>query len=739
MWQQAGVSGRTLEVDITAHEQDRSFTFSLIRGGLQDKKQQKLDRETYEQLTLALGHLTDPSRTPSPDSFVDFGSLLFDVVLPEAIQLALLKHDGPLVFSTQELSLAWELLCAEGRFLSLTNPFSRKLPMQELVFDEILGEPTAAAQEDSVAALIVANPAGDIPEAAEEAEEIREIFQSQGVECECLIGPAECSFMNIMARLRKRPFRFIHLACHAMYLEEQETSAIILADGGKITAQAFQRTFKGEPLVFLNSCWSAMETAQSGRSHGRQNHSGSAVVRTLNEAFCTGNRSGHARAVVGSMWWINDRVARGLAATFYSEVLSGHSLGDSLQRARVHVSRMVDDPAYWSNYVMFGDPNLQIVRADAAQPADGADAEVADGRESVARSAATENTRQNSEPAADTTPEPAPGDAPPDDGRGLSEDGIPWSDDARAVFVGAMASMTAMKWKIFSTVHLVLGLTYLEDGLISRALQRSDLEPAVARRALRELFSRNAPSNDSDADWEVSDNLSSILSTARRRARAHSLREITEASLVEALLAQKEAGGLMLLTCLDIDLEKLAADVASHSRNGVTQPLDDRTDAELFCPSGDLNRELFSEDALAALEEAVQSAYRTYWPDLRNPHILMGLINRRGSRLAMHISENQLADPNAVATAFMAAVLRKQSLNAALRPPRLHIEFLSENALKTLREAWRLITADGRRVIREADLLAGMLNDSEGFIVASLAQMGISPIDLKWERDTHGP
>lgn len=765
MWKSGGDADRTLEVDITAHEQDRSFTFSLIQGGLRDKKKQVLDEVTYRNLSMALNELTDPTGAPAPESFVDFGSLLFDVVLPEPIQLALLKHDGPLVFSTQELSLAWELLCADSRFLSLTHPFSRKLPMQEMMFGELLGGPSPGAPEEPPAALIIANPTGDLPESVEEAEEVRAIFEQHDVDCDILIGPAQCTHLNIMARhMRRRAYRFIHLSCHARYLDDQETSAIQLADGRMIMAQELQRTFKGEPVVFLNSCWSAKESGKSGET---RQHIGSNVVRTLNDAFTAGNRSGHARAIIGSMWWIADTVGRGLAGRFYSEVLQGHSLGKALQLARLHVSEAVDDPALWSTYVLFGDPNLKF--------------------HSVSETPSPEESSAPVEPA-DSAPATAsiPGDTsmPADDGPSKaatefshkkdtsdrersgadlfrsSSGKLPWSDDVRAAFVGAMASMSIMKWKIFSTVHLVLGLTYVENGLVARALERKDIEPRLARRALRELFSRNAPSDDTDDKWEISDNLGSILATSRRLAEEQGRSDVSEANVVGALLEHTEAGGLMLLTCLEIDQEELAADIRSEIEKGPRSQLVKRdggenngqpdtqtasvsgitteentgtstVNADMMLPSGELDTSLFHSEALAALEEASLLAYRSYWPDLRSPHIFLGILNRPGSRLAVHMQKTGVSSPEAIATTFLASLTGQYPIDARVRPPRLHREFLSENTLAVLREAQQRASAKNHPTVCESDLLEAILQNPSNIITSTFLKAGIQPERLQ--------
>ncbi|MEK6262136.1 MAG: CHAT domain-containing protein [Planctomycetota bacterium] len=765
MWQRSDDDDRTIWMDITAGERD--FTVSLFRQGrgVIAKDTQVLDEETHRNLRDALDELTNQECAAQPEAFSNFGSLLFALALPAKIQIPLRKHEGPLVFSTHQLSLPWELLCVDDRFLCLKHSVSRQLPLLDAMEDALLGGQPAISSDDGSedAALIISNPTGDLAGAAEEAEELRDIFRNAGLRCDALIGPKECTFANILgARLGKHAYRIIHISGHAQYLEQKETSVIHLAGGRMIMAQDIQRTFKGEPLVFLNACWSAMN--EGGQRRGAQpGYSGSRVVRTLTEAFTFGNRSGRARAIVGSMWWIADDVARGLAGCFYQEVLAGHPLGESLRRARQRVSESVTDPALWSTYVLFGDPSQCVAKlpapisAPSTKPQDKIEVPYQGDIaciplekpsdpvvESVSpidspveplliRSVPESDDHVDSSPQAESTP--------------AAEVDLPWSDEMRAAFVGAMSAMSMMHWKVFSTVHLILGLTYVENGLVALAMSRSGANPQTTRRSLREAFTVKESDAARDASI-ISDNLTEVLKTSREAARKEGAAEVTEAHIVRAMLDLKESGGTMLLGCLKVDLEDLRRRVApkiidpeqkqeSNHQNG-KELVEERGHSvripylhgDLMLPSGDLDLALFDDDARRALNEAALIAYRTYWPDLRSPHLFLGMLGRRNSRLAQQLLALKLIDPDALSSSFQAALTK--SVNASLRQPKLHREFLSENALLTLRTASGLTAQADRQTISERDILAAILRNDANFITTNLWNFGIDPASLLW-------
>jgi hypothetical protein len=199
------------------------------------------------------------------------------------------------------------------------------------------------------------------------------------------------------------------------------------------------------------------------------------------------------------------------------------------------------------------------------------------------------------------------------------------------------------------------------------------------------------------------------------------------------LLDRPESGGTMLLGCLNVDLNDLRQRVAATAPVAdahAVKPDNSGTSDDLMLPSGDLNRALFDEAARAALDEAALLAFRTYWADLRSPHLFLGILGRRNSRLAEHLTAQRLVDPHVLSSAFLSSLTNR--VNAALRQPKLHREFLSENALFTLRAAHRRAQQAGRAMVAERDILASILDNESNIITTALRQAGVDPQRLLW-------
>lgn len=709
MWREVETRTATLWLNIVAHS-ERVYGFSVTHstGGILvpgDKVQ--IPASTYENLMQALRRLTDPCRAARPEAFAQLGHLLFRLVLPERIQQVLLQHVGPVVFATEELSLPWELLHDGRQFLCLTRSFSRQ-PNGDQAANLLFGSPPPrpdAAAPSRV--LLIADPGGNLPAAADEARELRALLEAGGLTCDLLIGPSECTYLDIMARITQIRYDIIHFSGHACYLGtgDAPTSAIVLADQQLLMAEDIRRGLVGDPVVFLNACHT---TPVDARSDDVQ-QIGPRIVRTLAQAFTIGNRAGRARAIIGSMWWIDDAAARGVAGRFYQAVLRRETLGEALRLARTEVAATEADPALWSSYVLFGDPLLAF--------------------ESSTRAVAPEP------PKTETAATP---DGPAASLRELLAEGVPWSDEARVALVGALATMAAMHWSFFSTIHLLIGLTYLEQGLLTRAVQRRRLDPATARRELRKSLARQS---EKQADLVIGENLKTILVNAKRIAAARGDEEASECHLLEAILNAPQSGAVLLLKALQIDLaalrNELAADapvspdVPETPASPEAPPTDTLAAAkDIVAPDGALDRRLFEVELLGALDEAAALASRTHWADIRSPHIFLGILTRPDSRLAAHLTAGGTVDPTALAAVLIRALTGPP--NPALPRPRLHREFLSENALHILRAGKLHAERRGAARSAESDVLRAILGDGANIITASLAQAGLSPQQFLW-------
>lgn len=746
MWRETEAQSPTLWFNIVAHS-ERVYSFSVTRstGGIivpNDKVQISLPM--HQNLSQALGQLTDPCRASRPEAFAQLGHLLFRLVLPERLQDLLRQPQfaGPIVFATEELSLPWELLHDGQQFLCLQRPFSRQ-PNGDQLADLLFGSPQTPRSEAAAGrVLVVADPNGTLPSAVEEAEEVRALFAASGLECDTLIGPRECTYLEIMARMSRVPYDIIHFSGHAQALTAHDTptSGFLLADNQLLMAEDIRRGLVGEPVVFLNACHTTPVEATTTAGDAAPSALAPRTVRTLAQAFTIGNRAGRARAVLGSMWWIDDVVARGIAGRFYQAVLDGHPLGEALRRARADVAAGNGDPALWSSYVLFGDPLLVLER----QPAPAAAADDASVGKTTTDPRLSEDPAQPRGGGGEPSPpvdSPARPDAANVAGLSALAEGLPWSDEVRLALSGALAAMSMMHWSLFSTVHLLIGLTYLERGALSRALQQKGIDPAGARRFLRQTLIRTETA-DKPAEFVIGANLKNVLTRAKALAREDGDGEVAERHILRALLEFPQSGAVLLLAAMHVDADAIraalqpaapasttlaSAPASTASASHAPQP---PRQFEILLPDGRLNRSAFAPEMWSALEVAAEVAFRTNWLDLRSPHLFLGVLLREHSRLADHLRAGQMLDP----TSFGGALLRGLTAPRAETPfkPRLHREFLSENALQALRAARQHALDRQASLISERDLVASMLANDNNIITQSLRQIGLAPESFLW-------
>lgn len=722
-------------------ESQRVYHFSITdseQGIIVQRETSEVPEQMYDNLQSALSRLTDPNGGAEPKAFADFGKLLFRVTSPEAVQEVIASHQGPVVFATEELSLPWELLHDGEKFLCLDRAFAR-MPGFYSLAEKLFGSTPYNSQGR---ALIIADPAGNLPAALGEVHELREIFDRHGVPCDCLVGPDQCSYLGILSKINEGGYDVIHFSGHIQCLAERQASGIVLAGGKLLMGEDICRALRGNPLAFLNACHGS--SLPQGTATGEP-HCGARNVRTMAQAFAHGNKSGRARAVIGSMWWVNDDVTRGLAVEFYQHLLQGQTLGTSLLKARTHIAQTQTDPALWSCYVLFGHPMLALQEETAAAvpvaPQPGADVPAPPPPQAAVAAPV--------EPPPAQTPDEMPG-------LDLSELEGPWSDDLRVALLGSVMTMSAMNWSTFSSVHLLLGLTYLDEGLVGRALRDKGIDPTHARRKIRSALRQDAPT-EKTAGFTITPNARWILGEAKRLAEAEPSPEILERHILKAAMERPNSIFWMLMDGLKLDLNKLkrdcdppnapdavdrtAAPKAPAAPVVQTPPLQPEAPPEhppqtpvppqghsdLFHPSGYLDLDMFSTQARGALDMAAESALTTHWEEIRSPHIFLGLLQLPQSKLESRLRHKGV-DPLKLADMFCQSVGKLPRLT--LKKPLLHREMISDNAMRVLRQAHAAAGKAGHAVIEEGDLLGTILLDEKGFVNQWLKSCRLNPLDL---------
>jgi hypothetical protein len=70
--------------------------------------------------------------------------------------------------------------------------------------------------------------------------------------------------------------------------------------------------------------------------------------------------SAGSRAVVASLWQVDDRTTAELMRHFYSELAAGKSAAAALRGARSSLRKDHPEPFFWAGFVVIGDGNLTV-------------------------------------------------------------------------------------------------------------------------------------------------------------------------------------------------------------------------------------------------------------------------------------------------------------------------------------------------------------------------------------------
>lgn len=151
------------------------------------------------------------------------------------------------------------------------------------------------------------------------------------------------------------------------------------------------------------------------------------------------------------------------------------------------------------------------------------------------------------------------------------------------------------------------------------------------------------------------------------------------------------------------------------------------TGEDIFFPGGRLRLDLLDESALAAINESIRLARETRWDSVRSPHVFMGLlattdvgVRNWGVRLGADLSKllgqfqelfhQSEGDPEAVVS--------------------LNREFLSDNVIHLLREAYSRAHDHRRRHITSMDLLITLLTAPNSIIAECFERIGVTAARL---------
>jgi ATP-dependent Clp protease ATP-binding subunit ClpA len=153
---------------------------------------------------------------------------------------------------------------------------------------------------------------------------------------------------------------------------------------------------------------------------------------------------------------------------------------------------------------------------------------------------------------------------------------------------------------------------------------------------------------------------------------------------------------------------------------------DDSVD-DIFLPGGRLRCELLTDSAMEALKESIRLARETRWDSVRSPHVFMGLLSAPDASVH-NWGERLQADLTKLLGQFQELFHQEEGEDEAVLV--LNREFLSDNVIRLLREAFNRAVDHHRAKITPMDLLISLLTASNSIVAECFERIGVTAAKL---------
>jgi pimeloyl-ACP methyl ester carboxylesterase len=294
-----------------------------------------------------------------------FGTKIGEMVLPASVRTVLSrskKHPILVIHDSRTGLVPWETLCIDGWFPAGTAGLTRKYAADDLSVAKWLDERRYGTVIDL---LLVVNPTEDLDGAEEEGKRVREMFGGNpGVRIREL-HQKEATWDAVRAAFHSGRYDTVHYAGHAQFYPNERSKSGLVCAGHKVLTGADLAGLSRLPaLVFFNACESARTiTKRAGKKLAKPETAKLADELLeknvgLAEAFLRGGVANY----VGTFWEVGDAGAVTFAKTFYTKLLSGETIGDSLLRARNDVRDIKE--VDWVDYIHYGSPGFVLKEND---------------------------------------------------------------------------------------------------------------------------------------------------------------------------------------------------------------------------------------------------------------------------------------------------------------------------------------------------------------------------------------
>jgi pimeloyl-ACP methyl ester carboxylesterase len=294
-----------------------------------------------------------------------FGQQLSDLVLPPVIRDLLAGGRPESVTVINDFwgsKIPWELLAIGDWKAGLDGNLSRKYSTSNISVAKWLH---SRRRDKSLEMLLVINPTLDLPGAEKEGDRIVKMVESQKAMNLTRIFGADATKDRLAHEFASGKYDLVHYAGHAYFDDKNRSQSGILCAGNQVLSGRELATLDSLPaLVVFNACESARvrsatlpaRMAKSSTKPKKPEPIDELIDRnvSLAEAFLRGG----VASFVGTYWPVGDTAADLFARDFYTAILSGQSISESLLAARSTLYGAKE--ADWVNYIHYGDAAFKV-------------------------------------------------------------------------------------------------------------------------------------------------------------------------------------------------------------------------------------------------------------------------------------------------------------------------------------------------------------------------------------------
>lgn len=316
-------------------------------------------RELSEEMNFILSRI-DKERTNSFRCYEDLkktGQLLWDSLLARQIKEKLKNEvSRELILSLDEelTNIPWELFYDGKDFLGLKFSLGRVLRTKEE-----RTRPQYRSFSAKLKMLVLVNPTGDLKSSYNEGVYIRNQFDKY--RNDVAIDFKSTNIESFYVRKNLRDYDIVHFAGHCEYDSNnpKKTGWVLkesLFNTEDILLMAESTNLPS--LIFSNACYSAQEDFTIFDSGQGRNYS-------LASAFLFSG----VRHYIGTIRKVEDPVSLFFAKEFYSHLIKGESVGESLRRAKLRLIQEYGLTSFgWISYLLYGDPSFILFHRRASLP-----------------------------------------------------------------------------------------------------------------------------------------------------------------------------------------------------------------------------------------------------------------------------------------------------------------------------------------------------------------------------------